>query len=399
MDSHSFATQPLLTLIHLTKLNNTINNLNKIINNLKKSTRQPVVRQLVSNKTQPPQYIWQTSCHPPPINLPRDHSRHIRCLLALFATITMTSAIASQPTTPTSCEERTEELVRKIKALSTIASNSKPNSSPESPSTSSSKDLSSLPSYPPVRPATPPSDPRSPPGIEIVYCAKVHPRSHSPPPKSLARTFPCPPEIPFPNETKITSNFVHNTNTRTSANSADPNSAVDAAKPSLTDDAVLSEVETNIVSPFGGRIKCRARRGRGNLWTPPRTTAPTKIIARPTTPLPQTRPMDPITDNDGWDISSIEVKLSQISLSIWDEQKLSKHEYYASIPVWLESLPDKYESGAFHLDSALNHGVSDANHPRLQDQFTTSAFNRFNDKITQFVRNEVDWESLRGKWN
>ena len=122
-------------------------------------------------------------------------------------------------------------------------------------------------------------------------------------------------------------------------------------------------------------------------------------VTRPSAPLPQTRPAEPTTDNDGWDTSSIAVKLSQISLSVWDEPiNYPKHEYYASIPAWLESLPDKYES-AFPLDSALNHRVSDANHPRLQDQFTTSAFNRFNEKITEFVRNEVDWEGLREKWN
>ena len=63
-----------------------------------------------------------------------------------------------------------------------------------------------------------------------------------------------------------------------------------------------------------------------------------------------------------------------------------------------ESLPEEYEP-AFRLDSALDHRVSNANHPRLQDQFTHPAFNRFNDKITKCVRNEVDWEGLREKWN
>ena len=132
----------------------------------------------------------------------------------------MTSATTSQPTTPATCEERTEELVRKIKAISSNSSNSKTNGSPESPSTSSSKDPSPPKSHPPGRSATPPSDAHSSvPGIEIVYSAKVHPRSPSPPPKSLARTFPCPPEIPLPNETKINLDFVRNTNNRVSGNS------------------------------------------------------------------------------------------------------------------------------------------------------------------------------------
>jgi hypothetical protein len=307
----------------------------------------------------------------------------------------MTSAIAFQPTTTATCEERTEELVRKIKGLSFSSSNSKTNGSPESPSASFSKDPKS---HPPVRSATPPSDEHSsPPGMEIVYSAKVHPRSPSPPPKSLARTFPCPPEIPFPNETKITSNFVRNT--RASGNCADGIFVVKETKHMLTDDAALPpELDTNILQHFEGRMRSRARRGRGNLWTPPRAAAPTRILTHPSAPLPQTRPEEPTTNQDGWDTSNIVVKLSQISLSVLDEPIKPKHEYYGSIPAWLESLPDEYES-AFRLDSALNHRVSYANHPRLEDQFTTPAFTRFSDKIKKFVRNEVEWEGLREKWD
>lgn len=299
----------------------------------------------------------------------------------------MTSAITSQPTTPATCEERTDELVRKIKAISFSPSNSKTNGSPESPSASSSVDPSSSKSHRPVRPATPPSVAHScPPEIEIVYSAKVHPRSPSPPPKSLARTFPCPPEIPLPNETKLTSGFVRNTNNRVFGNPVDANSVVDVNKPLLTADAAPPQVDTNVAQPFEGRTRSHARRGRGNLWIPPRTTAPTRILTRPSTPLPQTRPIEP--DNDGWDTSSIEVKLSQISLSVFDEPTKSKHEYYGSIPTWLLSLPDEYEP-AFRLDSALNR-VSRANHHRLQDQFTTPAFNRFNDKL----RNSSEMKSI-----
>ena len=332
-----------------------------------------------------------------PIHLPLDFSPRIHPLLAPFANIIMTSSTASHPTTPT-CEERTEELVRKIKALSYYSPSLKTNSRPESPSTSSSDDRSSSTSPPlSVRPATPPLDAHSSPGIEIVYSAKVHPRSPSPPPKSLARTFPCPPEIPLQNESKITSDFVRNPNAFVCGKSADANSVVDETKPLLTGDAAPLEVETNIAQRCEGRTNSRARRGRGNLWTPPRTDIPNGIV-RPSTPSRQTRPVEPSPDKDGWDISDIEVKLSQISLSVFDKPEESKHEYYGSIPVWLESLPEKYES-AFHLDAALDHRVSDVNHSRLQDEFTAPAFNRFNDKVRRFVRNEVDWEGLREKWN
>ena len=46
--------------------------------------------------------------------------------------------------------------------------------------------------------------------ITIIYSAATHQRSRSPPPKGLKPTFPCPPKIEIPRETKIS--FATNTN-------------------------------------------------------------------------------------------------------------------------------------------------------------------------------------------
>jgi hypothetical protein len=102
----------------------------------------------------------------------------------------------------------------------------------------------------------------------------------------------------------------------------------------------------------------------------------------------QTLSHEHLHDTEG--SGKITVKLSSLSMSTPESQD-------ESIPKWLQSLPLEYET-PFRLDSALDYRVLHADHPRLQDQFTT-ADSRLYGEIRHMVQKEVNWEGLRTLWN
>lgn len=313
-------------------------------------------------------------------------SSHPHHVSRLFAQINMTSPPPST-STPATCEERTEELVRKIKEIS--SSSSKPSTNNGSQA-STSKDGSSL-KQTPIRPKSPASDTRPTFPIEIIYSAKTHRRSPSPPPKSLARTFPCPPEISFPNETKIISQGL---SPRTKNISLPQNSihAVPAIpiieknedlEPGLT---ASKETQAKVYELSKLRTRGRAKRGKGNLWTPPKTT-PTRILARPSTSSIQTEKAEnlPKPDNSG---------ASKAAITLANRFKPTRK---IAIPEWLRNVPEGDNNS--NIASALDHGVCDADDPRLEDAFTLVEMEKFQARMKQIYLNEHDWESIRAIWN
>jgi len=139
------------------------------------------------------------------------------------------------------------------------------------------------------------------------------------------------------------------------------------------------------------RIRGRAKRRRESLCEIQRTF-PTRILLRATPPSTQTQSDEHLYETEGSSSPrKITVKLASLSVS---KSGLNK----CSLPKWLEELPETYET-TFHLESALEYRIFHADHPRLQDHFTSLAFPRLNGKMKDLVRNEVDWESLRTLWS
>src|SRR5436190_1327576 len=108
------------------------------------------------------------------------------------------SSTASQVIATSTCETRTEELIRKIQELNSNLQSIR--TAPE-PSSASSKDIIASKETPHDF-TSPTSSTQASSLIQIIYSHKMPvtgSRSPSPPPKLLTGTFPCPPEIPFPN--------------------------------------------------------------------------------------------------------------------------------------------------------------------------------------------------------
>jgi hypothetical protein len=291
----------------------------------------------------------------------------------------MTSSLPSDPTR-TTCEERTDELIRKIKAISSASLNSKATYESRESTSTSSKDTNTSKLFPVLEKTSPSDTPPTSP-IQIIYCAKTHPRSLSPPPKCLVTTFPCPPEIPFPNETKIvrppqspkTSNFPVSLN---------------PIKLTLTIDANKELVDE--VGTAEPRARGRGKRRRESLCEIQRTF-PTRILLRAPPSSTRTRSDEHLYETEDSLPRKITVKLASLSVS---KSGLSK----CYLPKWLEELPEKYET-TFYLESALEYRVFHADHPHLQDHFTSLAYPRLQAKMKHLVRNEVEWESLRTLWS
>jgi hypothetical protein len=336
----------------------------------------------------------------------------------------MTSATSFSSNVPVVSEQRTEELIRKIKAISSTSSNLK-NSSPAGtrPSSKSSKR--------PTSSNRTPLQPKSPPKIQIIYSAKTDRRSpsppSSPPPKNLVWRFPCPPEIDFPNATRIQlpkSVPVKNifpledcveTATATSF-SEDIKLPTDGSKMTLASSSRVPPCIVNLgvlASPTKEVVKAvahhrtnmkafrlselktcgRSRRGRGTLWTPQRATNCPRISKSLYNFSPQTR-----LEVNFCDSTTITVNLGRLTVSACNKGTNGEADDQTPLPRWLEKLSEQNDKG-FHLESALEDRIYYSDHPRLHDKFVSEAFARFQTKISRVVRNEVDWDNLRQIWD
>jgi hypothetical protein len=130
----------------------------------------------------------------------------------------MSSLTSSQPSISSTRDQRIEAVLLKIKSIRS-APTAPPHPTPKVESAPSAKYVipsRRTPSPPPQlpekylipsrrTPSPPPQVPETAPysPIFIIYSAETHQCRRSPPPKGLLPTFPCPPEIELPRETKI----------------------------------------------------------------------------------------------------------------------------------------------------------------------------------------------------
>jgi hypothetical protein len=341
----------------------------------------------------------------------------------------MTSAASFSADVPAVSQQNTEELIRKIKAISSTslnlkdrpAADTKPSSEPSKRSVSSTQTS--------LRPKSPRSHSPKSPKIRIIYSVKTHQRLPSPPPSCLKRTFPCPPEIYFPNETKIQlpkrapakSVFPPEDCVETTTAtpfSEDIKASTDGSKLALPSSSRVSAYIVNLgalVGPTKGRARSvthhlrdmktfglseprtcsRSRRGRGILWTPLKATNPTRVSKSFHVLFSQTRLELSFCDGTG---STITVNLGKLTVSPCNKPTIDEADGHVPLPRWLERLSERNEE-SFHLDSALEYRVYYSDHPRLYDKFVSEAFARLHAKISCVVRNEVDWDNLRQIWD
>src|SRR5271169_6183870 len=129
----------------------------------------------------------------------------------------MSSLTSSSPSISEIRDQRIEEILLKIKAINSSSTSPRP-PNPEVQSAPSGKYIipsRRTPSPQPVSekyliparrsPSPPPKVPETAPPspILIIYSSEIHQPWRTPSPKRLLPTFPCPPQIELPPETKI----------------------------------------------------------------------------------------------------------------------------------------------------------------------------------------------------
>lgn len=342
----------------------------------------------------------------------------------------MTYAASFSADVPAVSQQCTKALIRKIKAISSTSLSLKDHSAPRNRSSSKplKKPVSS--NQTPLQHKSPPSDTGlSTPKIQIIYSAKTHKGLPSPPPKSLTWTFPCPPEIDFPNETKLQlrkSDSIKSTftledyvETTTAVSiSEDIESSTDGPKKTLASSSKALACTVNLgvlVSPnkettrsvdnhqassktsgiSEPTTRSCARRGRGTLWTPQRAVNTARVSKSFHNSLSQTRLELDFCGGTG---SAITVNLGRLTVSACNKPTTGGADSQVFLPRWLKSLRERNEE-SFHLDSALEYRVHYSDDPRLYDKFVTEAFARFQTKISRVVQNEFDWDNLRHIWD
>ena len=238
---------------------------------------------------------------------------------------------------------------------------------------------------PTSKPSTTPLSPASP--IDVIYSTKTDKRSFSPPPKSLRTSFPSPPLVLLPNESKISPPV--NVEDSGASSKVIVKLPVNVEnKPSIDPLCVgfSSRVEVSTNSPdrdsspaHSGRShrRGRSRRSHGKLYTPPdlcprRTLTPTTSTNKNTANLPN--------------ITFLTRKESEPRNTISEDKVAVRRTKFLQDEV-------------FRIESALEHRVCYSQDPRLEDDFTGLGYARLHRRVCARLVYQVDWGSLWFLWH